>query len=150
MSCVLRIMGENFDVDVFVEKTQMSGFNKWYKGDPLGMSANRKKKYSGASITTSFADFDDVKSQIEDTIRFLNEHKHNLKIIASTPNIEYAMIDFGVNSIIDDEHLTQSFYFTKDLIRICAELDIAIELSIYKEDMQVILERNYQKKQLGQ
>lgn len=146
MSCVLRILGEDFDVDTFVEKTQINGFNKRYKGDLMGRSANRKAKYSAANITISSADFDDFNLQIEDATRFLIEYKDNLKMIASTKGIEYAIIDFGVDSMIDENRLTQNFYFPKDLIRLCAELDISIELSIYKEDMQVILDRRFQEK----
>ena len=146
MSCVLSIVGENLDVDDFVKKTRMPGFDISYKGDSLGVSAHRKKKFSGASIVTSSKDFDDLKGQIEDTARFLNEHKNNLKVIASTANIDHAIIDFGIDSIINENQLTQTFRFPKDLIELCAELRLEIEVSIYKEDIQIILEERYQGK----
>lgn len=149
MSCVLRIGGENFDTDVFVEKTQMSIFRKFYKGNSRVGFSNRINKYSGVTITTSDADFDDFKGQIADTIQFLTEYKSNLMIIASAPDIEFAVIDFGLNSAIDEDRLTQSFYLSKDLIGICAELNIEIKLSLYKEDMQLILEKNRQEKESG-
>jgi len=141
MSCVLRIIGENLDVDTFVGKTNMAGFRKSYKGELINKSKTRYAKHSAASITTSDADFDDIKRQIDQTIDFLNYYKNNLSVIASTIGIEYATIDFGVDSIIDNDRLTQSFYFNKDLIKICAALEIGIELSIYKQDMEVILEQ---------
>jgi hypothetical protein len=142
MSCVLKIIGENLDVDAFVAKTSMEGFDKSYKGEPINKVNPSIKKWSAAGIVTSEADFDDVKMQIEETIEFLTRHKDNLRHIATTPEIDYATINFGVDSVIDKDHLTQSFHFTKPLIKICAELDIEIELSIYKTDLEVILERN--------
>lgn len=141
MSCGLSIVGTDLDIDTFVSKTKMSGFSKSYKGDPINRVNPRKLKYSFVSIITSEEGFDDIKSQINDTISFLNKYQENLRPIADTPQIEYATINFGVHSVIDEEHLTQSFYFPIELIKICAELNIGIELSIYKEDLQEILER---------
>ncbi|MDB5112782.1 MAG: hypothetical protein JWR67_3896 [Mucilaginibacter sp.] len=146
MSCHLSIIGEDLDIDTFVNKTQMLGFKKSYKGSPIGMSATRNLKYSVASITTSEAEFDNIKDQISDTLDFLIKYKDNLRHIASTPEIEYATINFGSDSTINEEQLTQNFHFTMGLIKICAELGIEIELSIYKEDIQVILEKKYQEK----
>jgi hypothetical protein len=141
MSCVLKIMGENLDVDAFVAKTQMDGFDKSYKGDWTNKLKKRKREWSSAGMVISDAGYDDVKTQIKEAIEFLNRHKDNLRHIATTPEIEYATIDFGVDSTIDEDHLSQSFYLTKPLIKICAELDIEIELSLYKPDLELILER---------
>ncbi len=141
MSCGLSIIGTDLDIDAFVSKTEMSGFNKSYKGDPISKVNPKKRKYSFVSMIISEASFNDIKSQINDSVAFLIKYQDNLRHIADTPEIEYATINFGVDSIIDEEHLTQSFYFPISLIKICAELGIGIELSIYKEDMQEILER---------
>jgi len=146
MGCVLSIIGENLDIDAFAIKTKMAWDSVWYKGDAVNKVNPRKKKYSGVSISTSNSDFDDVKTQITQTIDFLNIHKEHLIHINTTPGIQYATIDFGVDSIIDEDHLTQGFFFPPALIKICAELGIGIELSLYKPDMQVILENQYQSK----
>ena len=141
MSCVLSIIGENFDVDAFVNESKIRGFNVGYKGDPINKVNKRTRTFSLASITTSNADFDNIKDQIEETIEFLVKYKSSLIHIANTPGIECATIDFGVESIIDKNHLTQSFNFPIELIKVCADLGIEIELSIYKPDMQTILEK---------
>ncbi len=141
MSCVLSIIGENLDIDTFISQTNIPGFNIKHKGDPITLVSNKKAKHSSASIITSDADFDDIKGQISDTINFLNKYRDNLKHIVNTPEIEYATINFGVDSIIDEAHLIQSFYFTPELVKICGSLGIGIELSTYKEDMQLILEK---------
>lgn len=146
MSCELRISGKNFNVDAFVDQTQMSAFRKAYKGGLRGGLPNRKNEFSSASITASNADFDDFKGQLSETIDFLTEHKDQLQAIRSTPDIEYAIIDFGITSAINKEKLMQTFVLGKNLIKLCAELDIEIVLSLYKEDMQQILEKRYREK----
>ena len=138
---MLSIIGENLDIDGFVTKTNISGFHKAYKGNPINNVNPRKLKYSYCSIMTSEADSDNIELQIDETVEFLNKYKGNLMHINNTPEIEFATIAFGVHSIIDKNHLAQNFYLKKPLITICAELNIEIELSIYKKDMQTILEK---------
>jgi hypothetical protein len=146
MSCYLRIGGKDLDIDAFVGNTKMSGFDKYYKGSPVGGSKTRIRKNAVAQIATTKKDLDEINGQIADTTDFLNEYKENLLHILTTPEVEYAVIDFGVDSSLDEHHLIQGFLFPIRLLKICAELNIEIELSIYKQDMQVILERNHQKK----
>ena len=51
------------------------------------------------------------------------------------------VLDFGISLRIDDEKvLCQTNYFPKELLKICGELGIGIELSIYSNDMEAILE----------
>jgi len=146
MSCVLAITGTDFDVDVFLEKAEMSGFDKSYKGQSINKINSRVAQYSSIKITISNAGFDDVKAQIEEATEFLTKYRNNLKHITTTDEIEFATINFGIDSIIDENHLTQGFYFTKPLIKICAELGIEIELSLYKPDIQLILEKRRSEK----
>lgn len=143
MSCGLSIIGVKLDIDTFVKKSQIDGFKKSYKGEPINAVNSRVSKYSFVSIVTSDADFNDIIGQINDTLMFLEKYRENLKHIATTEGIDYATINFGVDSTISEDSLTQNFYFPIELVKICGELGIGIELSIYKEDMQVILERKY-------
>lgn len=149
MSCVLTIIGADFDVDTFVEKAAMPEFDKSYKGEPISKGNSRIRQWSGVSMTISDAGFDNVKTQIEEATEFLIKHRGNLKHISTTKEIEFATIDFGIDSIIDEDHLTQGFYFTLPLIEICAELKISIALSIYKPDIEMILERKRVEKLKG-
>ena len=105
----------------------MSGFDKSYKGQSINKINSRVAQYSSIKITISNAGFDDVKTQIEEATEFLTKYRNNLKHITTTDEIEFATINFGIDSIIDENHLTQGFYFTKPLIKICAELGIEIK-----------------------
>jgi len=146
MSCILKISGKDLNLDEFLAKIKMTPYRKVNKGEPLNRVGKRISESSIAAFTTSDAGFDDIKDQIKETIMFLNDNKDNLSHILSTPEVEYAWIDFGVNSIIADDHLTQGFFFPFELIKLCGELGIAIELSTYKPDMQLILEKRRQEK----
>jgi hypothetical protein len=62
---------------------------------------------------------------------FLIKNKNNLKFIAITKEIDYATINFGVNSKIDKPNASQSFFFPPSLLLICSELKLGLELTIY-------------------
>jgi hypothetical protein len=131
MSCTLTVLGATLDIDEFVENTGIEGFAKKYKGDLISPSRNKRLEYSFASIFTSRADFDNLKLQIEETEDFLGKHKNSLKCIATTGGVDFATIDFGVNSDLGYENKAQSFFFPPSLVLICAELKLGLELSVY-------------------
>ncbi|QEK50837.1 hypothetical protein FYC62_03490 [Pedobacter aquae] len=149
MSCILSILGENFDVDQFVNKTNIS-FSIRHRGDIISGTSPivRKSKFSMASISTSEKNYCNITNQIEETLDFLIKHKKKLQIINTFPSIDFATVNFGIDSTIDEEHLTQSFYFPLELIKICAELGISIETTLYKNDMEIILEKKHKKKSI--
>lgn len=146
MSCNLQISGKDLNINDFLAKTKMTPYRKVNKGEPLNKLGKRISDSSFAAFAASDSGFDDIKTQIKETIEFLDSNKDNLSHILSTPEVEYAFIDFGVNSMIDDDHLTQGFYFPVELLKLCGELGIGIKLSTYKPDMQLILERRDQEK----
>jgi hypothetical protein len=145
MSCTLTIIGEHLDIDALVEKTKVKGFDVAYKGQPINKVNSRKRTNSSASILTSEAGFGDIESQIKDTIEFLNTYKKGLMHLTKTPEIDYAVLTFGVDSTLTGDNLVQSFYFTKELIKICSRLNIEIQLFAYKKDMEIILAERHQK-----
>ena len=148
MSCILTIGGRNFDVDNFVETTKLRPYRKSYKGQPKFKTKPEGEKLicSTISIQTSKAEFDNLKKQIADTIRYLKRNKDKLSHIGSTKGIEFAVLDFGIDLRIDRKNvLTQSDTFPCELLRLAGDLDLDIELSIYPVDMQTILEKRHSK-----
>jgi len=141
MSCILRIGGKDLDIDNFAGKVDIFWYKEAYKGTSRNLAGTKKYDNSSLSVTTSDAGFNEICRQIDDTVRFLNHYKNKLLAIKDTPEVEFATINFGVDSNIDEEHLTQSFNLPVELIAICGQLGIAIEISIYKQDMQLILEK---------
>jgi hypothetical protein len=148
MSCILRVGGRNFDVDVFTDTTKLKPYKKSYIGQPKFISKpdGEKLSHSSISIETSNADFDNFKKQIADTIRFLKRNREKLAHVASTKGIEYAVLDFGIDLRIDRKKvLIQSDTFPSELLKLAGNLGFDIELSIYPVDMQTILEKQRSK-----
>ncbi|ULQ55847.1 DUF4279 domain-containing protein [Flavihumibacter rivuli] len=148
MSCILWICGKNFDVDRFIEKSKIKPTRKSYKGQAKlkTNSDGEKLTQSLISIQTSKAEFDNLKKQISDTIRYLKRNKKKLAHINSTKGIDCAILDFGIDLKIDRKNiLTQSEIFPNELLKLAGELGLDIELSLYPVDLQAILEKKYSK-----
>jgi hypothetical protein len=144
MSCILTISGRNFDVDVFTDTTKLQPYRKSYKGQPKSKSKpdGEKLTCSSISIETSKAEFDNLKKQIADTIRFLKGNKNKLAHIVLTKGIDHAILDFGIDLRIDGKDiLTQSDRFPSELLKVAGDLGLDIELSIYPVDLEAMLDK---------
>ena len=140
MSCILRIIGANLDIDYFITNSGLNPYKKSYKGQPklTTKPEGEKLSFSGLSIETSASDFDDLKKQIEDTITYLEQNQAKLKFINSTKEIEYAILDFGVDLRIDGEkNLFKFEKFPSKLLKLAGDLGLDIELSIYPSDIDI-------------
>ena len=146
MSCILTISGRNFDVDVFTDTTKLRPYRKSYRGQPKFKSkpGGEKLTCSSISIEASKADFDNLKKQIADTIRFLKRNKDKLAQIILTRGIDNAVLDFGIDLRIDKKNvLTQTDKFPSELLKLAGDLGLDIELSIYPVELQIILEKQH-------
>lgn len=98
MSCILRIIGEKFDVNAFILQSGIEPYKVFYKGDPKCHSKpnGAKLNNSGCAIELSNAGFDDFSQQLKEVITYLTQHKEKLKLINGFPGIEHSVIDFGI------------------------------------------------------
>lgn len=134
MPCYLSLIGHDFDINNFIGKTRLKAESKTYKGQPRVESnpGGYIMPYSVLGFTTSAAGFEEFEKQVSDTISFLEINKYALENIKSFEGIEYATLDFGINSLIDNnEKLVHTTLFPTKLLLLCGELGISIELSIY-------------------
>lgn len=148
MPCNLVILGKDLDIDAFLAKSKLRGFSKTYKGEPMFKSKpeGRKVEHSSLSIQTSKADWDELDKQINDTIRYLKRHKDKLSYIKEVKEVDFALLDFGINLRIDGKKvIAQSDTFPNALLKLAGEIGLDIELSIYPIDMESILEERHAK-----
>ncbi|MES2269030.1 MAG: hypothetical protein V4520_19860 [Bacteroidota bacterium] len=133
MSCILRIIGEDFDVDSFILLSGVSSYCVFYKDEPKSKlkPGGEKYQFSGCAVDVSIADFDDFTEQEKDAAKYLELNYEKLKLIPSTPEIQFAVLDFGIE--YDSYKFVQSKYLSTALIKLCADLGISIELSIYQQ-----------------
>lgn len=131
MPCMLRIVGKNFDVDSFVKKSNIAPYKIFHKGDPRFVikSNGKKAEHSGCAIEISKVDFENLDQQINDAIVYLNQNQDKLQWINKTPEIQYAVLDFGLN--YDSDKFVQSHYLPNEFLKLVSQLGISIEISIY-------------------
>lgn len=133
MSCILNIIGKDFDVNTFVLVSELVPYKISYKESPRYKSKpdGKKHEYTGCSFEVSSADFNEFDKQVTDAIKYLNQNREKLKMINLTNGIEYALLDFGVD--YDENNFVQSHFLPNELLKIVSELGISIELSIYNQ-----------------
>jgi hypothetical protein len=140
MSCVLQISGKNLDLDSFLAKSRLKPYKKGYKGDTQFRNKPDGKKLSESYITflASNADFEDLSSQIRDTIKFLKKNRKGLSYVSKVKGIDSAFLHFGIDLRIDKENiLVQTDIFPSELLKVAGDLKIDIAFSIYPPDLEV-------------
>ncbi|MBU2706798.1 hypothetical protein KCM76_12465 [Zooshikella marina] len=134
MSCILRISGENFDVDLCVEGKDVEFSNIYRKGDPRYPASKPngpKLEHSGLSVEVSSADFSDMNQQLEDAIDFLNKSSGLIRELVEFKGVEYALLDFGVET---KPPFWASYTFPPELAYLAGQLGLGLCVSTYPVD----------------
>ncbi|MCB9045018.1 MAG: hypothetical protein H6550_02645 [Chitinophagales bacterium] len=133
MGCVLRIMGENFDVDAFELKTGLVFDNKTHKGEPRFKNKpdGQKFPHSVLSVKVSEADFDSRDKQINDAKKYIERHYDKLLCIRKEKEIQHAFLDFGFR--FDPEEAMLLVYFPSDIVSLAGGLGIGIQATLYNK-----------------
>lgn len=133
MSCNLHLSGARFDVDAFLAQSGLQPYQKGKAGDPVWAHKpdGKRLKDSYCSFEASRADFDAFEEQVADVIRFLEENKDQLSLVTNTPEIEEALLDFGIELRIGEHVAVQFDRLPARLLKLAGELGIDIGLSLY-------------------
>ncbi len=84
---VLRAYGDNFDVDEFLDASDLEPCIVYYKDDP-------KWGTNGFHVSFSDADFGDLETLVDDAITFLQKYQSELKRLNLFLEVENTHIDF--------------------------------------------------------
>src|ERR1035437_4498123 len=128
MSAILRIHGLNLNVDEVLESTSLKPDTVWRKGDLqfLTKPHGKKKESSGLTVLVSNADFDDFKTQIVESTRFLEENWIEIRNIVEHHGVDCVTLDFGIELRDVPFH---SDILPPSLIALAAKAGIWLELS---------------------
>lgn len=134
--CVLRVHGADFDPREFLASAELRPYAVFRKGDPRFLrSSNPKNRFhtsSGFQCDVSSDEGYNLRVQIEDAIAFLKQNYRDLERTKGESAIEGKWLDFGYYCRLHPDTVwMQGEYFPIDLIRLCAELEIEIGLSLY-------------------
>ena len=136
MSCILRINGKDFDVQGFLEITELKPYEQHLKGEKRPFKRTGKQltyDESGCRFQLSDADFKEFKQQRKDAIHFLTTNFDKLKAIFSfgLSDNENPRIDFGIETRMYDVEV-QCDHLEPELLRLAGNLNFGIEISQYQ------------------
>jgi hypothetical protein len=126
--CVLHVSGERFEVDCFLASSTWKPYRVHHRGEATGR-AGVDYEDSGFSIDVSEVD-GDLSAEIQDAIRFLQQHQAELARLATISEVTDRRFDFGYYY---RDVFMQSEYLPPELVRLAGTHGIAIELSLYPQ-----------------
>lgn len=132
---ILHVSGAQFDPDAYLKIVTFKPYRVHKIGEPMKRGRpNATWTDSGFSVALGAKDEDNLASQIEMAIDFVNKHYDELKQLQ---NIDKIRLDFGYLPRRGEDGLimfAQFNYFPPEFLRKCGELQIGIELSLYQAD----------------
>jgi len=129
--CVLRVSGENLDIDALLAFTSLVPRHVVRKGQPRFERSKHIAGYSGFNVSVSDASGTDVQSQVRDALAFLQMNREDIQRAVQFPGVEHARLDFGVHCRLSNGIAAQFDYYPPDLLRLAGELGLGIEISLY-------------------
>jgi len=131
MTSILRAGGTNFDVAAFVKETSLVPDSLWRKGEkrfPRSKTSDAVNITSGVRFIASKFDFSELSKQIEEATAFLLQHHETIKVLASFPGVEAAVLDFGAEVYPPG---WASFTFPPELLALAGSAGVSLCLSVY-------------------
>lgn len=128
MSCVLRIGGEQLDVDALMGSIGLPAYRVDRKGAPRLPRSHGPFEVSMVHLDVSASAFWDLQAQVADAIAFLTANADVLATALRFPGVDRAILDFAVEA---KDLPVDSKYLPPDLLRRAGELGLGIELSSY-------------------
>ena len=132
MGCVLKAEGEDFQVEAFLEGTDLIPSGIFRRGEPQFPRTQPKGEVWDSSrivIDIDRRGFDNLQEQITAATAYLKENEREIRRLCKFPGVEYVYLDFGVRH--REEPVVECNYFPPELLYLAGKLGIGIELSQY-------------------
>ncbi len=133
MRCVLRVWGNDFDVDSLTLNQEIEVIKVWRKGQPKFKSNPNShiNVTSGINIELGYSGFSELEKQITEAILFCKSHREALNELVSSKGVDGAVADFGA-----EIHPPGwcSFYFDPEILIVLGDIGITLGLSVYPTD----------------
>lgn len=142
--CVLRISGKEFDADRYLAVSGLQAHRVFHAGSPQSPSnpKGRCHEVSGFVVDVSERSWADLKGQVRDAIRFLDQNQKALLLLRDAPGVEDMRLDFPVDLQIDRRNLLVQFdYFPPELVSKAGAVGLGLELSTYPRDLEQLVRK---------
>lgn len=135
MACILRISGDDFDVDRFIAESEWKDVDSellrvYHKGEFINTLNKRRHVDSGFSITVSKAGFEDFEQQQRDAISFLSTYAKSFNHLREYHIDNWHCLDFGLDTF-PPNRFSKTYIISPELMRLCAEYNLEIYMSNY-------------------
>jgi hypothetical protein len=127
MSCVLRAVGHDFDVDSFLNASTLEAIVVFHRGEQ-SFPSTRIEEQSGINVSVSEREFSDLAGQVEDAVRFLKQNARELTRLRDFQGVEWIALDFPVR---DRDVAVQRDTFPPELMSLLGSLRISLAISRY-------------------
>ena len=117
-----------FDTEAYLAGSPFTNVVRHARGQPQHPGSLKVWMSSGFNVAVSDADLDDLESQIDDAIAFLDEHEDELRRLGGFEGVEKMEIDFAVAW---RDLAAQSDWFPPELLWRAGALDIALRVTHY-------------------
>ncbi len=128
MSCILRISGEELNIEEMLQASSLTYDRIWRRGETRSITG-KLNTHSGVQFIVSEADFEEFAIQQSDAIKFLRKNIDIILKMAEFPNVQNKVLDFGVS--ITEDNVAVMSYFSPEFINLAAKCTLGIEVSCY-------------------
>ncbi|MEE9345496.1 MAG: hypothetical protein V3U88_07805 [Methylococcales bacterium] len=128
MSCILRISGEELNIDEMLQLNSLTYDQVWRKEEPCSITGKLNIS-SGIQFVVSDADFESFIIQRSDAIKFLEKNMDAILKMVQFPNVQDKILDFGVS--ITEGNVSVMSYLSPELVDLAAKCALGVEISCY-------------------
>jgi hypothetical protein len=130
VSCVLRAIGAEFDVEAFLRESSLAGATPFHRGEPRtgAHPAGDTRTASGFTLTVSDAPLDDLEAQVSGATDFLRVQEDELRRLGQFPGLQEMCLDFGIGR---RDVAAQVSVFPAELLWQAGALDIDLVVTHY-------------------
>lgn len=127
MPCVLRARGSSFAVEEFLVGSSLRPITVFHRGERQS-SKSRPMTDSGFHADISAADFSNLRVQIADAVKFVEQNQDELARLVGVPGVERVSVDLGIE---ERDVAAQKERFPPNLLRLLGSLGIGLECTLY-------------------
>jgi hypothetical protein len=131
-SVIFHVRGKRFRPEVELAKTSLKAYRIFHAGDVTKFSrGDIVFKDSGFSVNLGPRNSEDLRKQIKTAFAFIKKHYSEIKRLKEATDLSLA---FGYSLQFDKNggpFWIQGGVFSAEFLRMCGELNISIDLSLY-------------------
>lgn len=127
--CILKLFSDTDSFKDWTQSTEIPLCSVYDKGEQRTRRA--RHRHYRISFDVSDRDGSDFRGQAQDAIRFLTRYAEPIRKLLQSHDVDLGYLDFPIYSRLDGQVANQNDHIPKELIKLAAELDLGIEMSLY-------------------